>query len=54
MIFGCIFYEQKELNFKGNNIKIEQAPEPLDVIWENVVHNENRRMWVRIMGFIFS
>lgn len=24
------------------------------MIWENIVHNDTRRFWVRLVGFTFS
>ncbi|CAD8158550.1 unnamed protein product [Paramecium pentaurelia] len=54
IFFGCIIQEAKSLEINNQFIKVDQAPEPGDVIWDNIVHNDNRRFWVRLLGFTFS
>ncbi|CAK77359.1 unnamed protein product (macronuclear) [Paramecium tetraurelia] len=54
IFFGCIIQEAKSLELNDTFIKVDQAPEPGDVIWDNIVHNDNRRFWVRLLGFTFS
>lgn len=42
------------MKFNDTIIKADVAPEPGDIIWENMVHSDNKRFIYRVIGFTFS
>lgn len=50
-IFPCL-YRSGTLN--GNRIKVSNAPEPTQVIWENVGEKAERRLKLRILSYVLT
>lgn len=40
-----------EYVFEKHKIKATQAPEPLDIIWKNLIHPEKKRLFRRFVTF---
>ncbi|KAL4498327.1 hypothetical protein ABPG72_013133 [Tetrahymena utriculariae] len=46
--------EFKNLPFKDTVIKVSEAPEPLDIIWENMNKTDNEKANIRIFSFFVT
>lgn len=36
------------------SIRVSEAPEPLDIIWENLTAKEDSKKWIRRLSFILT
>jgi TRAP-type mannitol/chloroaromatic compound transport system permease small subunit len=50
-IFPCL-YRSGVLN--GNHIKVSSAPEPAQIIWENVGENPEKRRKLQIINYVLT
>lgn len=48
-----LFNPKKQVLFKGKIFKIERAPEPSDIIWENCYKSESMMRKLAIIGITF-
>lgn len=54
LLLGCLVEEHKQLRFGEVPIAVTQAPEPSDIIWENLVHSKQRKWRQRLLGWCLS
>ncbi|KAL4444393.1 hypothetical protein ABPG74_016686 [Tetrahymena malaccensis] len=56
-IINAIFFQNndfKSLKFKDGFIEVSEAPEPLDIIWENLSLNERVKTMRRLLSFFIT
>lgn len=51
-IFKKIPFDNSDCYFYGQRLKLDKAPEPLDILWENLETQSISKSWIRFKSFL--